>query len=102
MTINEALIKSEYGMTYTDEEHDQIIEWLKELKAIRTWKADIIDNFCKHDASSFEELIAKGYNKAIDDFANYVKVEILPMFETEEVHDVAMKTINEIAEELKS
>ena len=62
MTINEALIKSEYGMTYTDEEHDQIIEWLKELKAIRTWKADIIDNFCKYDASSFEELIIKKVN----------------------------------------
>ena len=57
-----------------------------------------VDKLLAHKTPQYKQ----GYNTAIDDFANYVKVEILPMFETEEVHDVAMKTINEIAEELKS
>ena len=40
-------------------------------------------------------------NKAIDCFANYVKVEILPMLHTEEEHDIAMKTVDAIVGELK-
>ena len=40
-------------------------------------------------------------HKAIDYFANYVKVEILPMLQTEEEHDIAMKTVDSIVGELK-
>lgn len=40
-------------------------------------------------------------HKAIDYFANYVKVEILPMLQTEEEHDIAMKTVDAIVGELK-
>lgn len=50
------------------EEHDQIAEWLEELKFLKQWKSDIMDSFCKYDVSSFEELIANARNKAIDDF----------------------------------
>ena len=50
------------------EEHDQLAEWLEELKFLKQWKSDIMDSFCKYDVSSFEELIANARNKAIDDF----------------------------------
>ena len=50
------------------EEHDQLAEWLEELKFLKQWKSDIIDSFCKYDASSFEELVTNARNKAIDDY----------------------------------
>lgn len=51
-------------------EHDQLAEWLEELKFLKQWKSGIMDSFCKYDASSFEELIANARNKAIDDYMN--------------------------------
>ena len=50
------------------EEHDQLAEWLEELKFLKQWKSDIMEEFCRYDVSSFEELIANARNKAIDDF----------------------------------
>lgn len=41
---------------------------LEDYKHIKQWKSDIMDEFCKHDVSSFEELITNARNKAIDDF----------------------------------
>ena len=35
------------------EEHEQLAEWLEELKFIKRWKLDIMDSFCKYDVSSF-------------------------------------------------
>ena len=52
------------------EYHDQLAEWLEELKFLKQWKSDIMDNFCKYDASSFEELVTNARNKAIDDYMN--------------------------------
>ena len=52
------------------EEHEQLAEWLEELKFIRQWKSDVMDGFCKYDASSFEELVTNARNKAIDDYMN--------------------------------
>ena len=54
------------------EEHDQIAEWLEELKFLKQWKSDIMDSFCKYDVSSFEELVTNTRNKAIDDFVKEV------------------------------
>ena len=54
------------------EEHDQLAEWLEELKFLKQWKSDIMDSFCKYDASSCEELIANARNKAIDDFVKEI------------------------------
>ena len=54
------------------EEHDQLAEWLEELKFLKQWKSDIMDSFCKYDVSSFEELIANARNKAIDNFVKEV------------------------------
>ena len=41
---------------------------MEELKFLKQWKSDIIDSFCKYDASSFEELVTNARNKAIDDY----------------------------------
>lgn len=35
MTIEEALKNCEYGSTFTDQEYDQLAEWLEELKIYR-------------------------------------------------------------------
>lgn len=55
------------------EEHDQLAEWLEELKFLKQWKSDIMDSFCEYDVSSFEELITNARNKAIDDFVKEYK-----------------------------
>ena len=55
------------------EEHDQLADWLEELKFLRQWKSDIIDSFCKYDVNSFEELVTNTRNKAIDDFVKEYK-----------------------------
>ena len=54
------------------EEHDQLAEWLEELKFLRQWKSDIMDSFCKYDVNSFEELVTNARNKAIDDFVKEI------------------------------
>ena len=55
------------------EEHDQIAEWLEDYKHIKQWKSDIMEEFCKYDVSSFEELVTNTRNKAIDDFVTKYK-----------------------------
>ena len=52
--------------------HERLAEWLEELKFIRQWKSDIMDEFCKYDVSSFEELVTNTRNKAIDDFVKKI------------------------------
>ena len=54
------------------EEHEQLAEWLEELKFIRQWKSDVMDDFCRYDVSSFEELVTNVRNKAIDDFVKEI------------------------------
>ena len=53
--------------------HERLAEWLEELKFIRQWKSDIMDEFCKYDVSSFEELVTNARNKAINDFVTKYK-----------------------------
>ena len=67
---------------------------LEDYKHIKQWKSDIMDDFCKYDVSSFEELVANARNKAIDDFAEKMKYE----YGSNEIHE----TIDEIAEQLKA
>ena len=74
------------------EEHDQLAEWLEELKFLKQWKSDIIDGFCKYDVSSFEELVTNARNKAIDDLVKEFKRKT-PMENC---------LIDEIAEQLKA
>ena len=97
--------------------HGQIAEWLEDYKYIKQWKSDIMDSFCKYDASSFEELVANARNKAIDDFANgiseYLGVENATKYGNKNVeqqrisYDTLMKyeiadAIEDVAEELKA
>ena len=49
-------------------EHEQRAEWLEELKFLRQWKSDVMDEFCKYDCNSVEEAWHYGYNKAIEEY----------------------------------
>ena len=53
--------------------HGQIAECLEDYKHIKQWKSDVVEEFCKYDVSSFEELVANARNKAIDDFVKEFK-----------------------------
>ena len=69
-------------------------EWLKELKALRTWKNDVMEDFCKVDCSSVGEVYQcggrRGYNKAIDDFLERVKeVYAFTILEEEQIDEIA-------------
>ena len=75
--------------------HERIAEWLEELKFIRQWKSDVMDDFCRYDVSSFEELVANARNKAIDDFVKDVKDLIV------DLSVIRFKHIDELAEQLK-
>ena len=55
------------------EEHDQIAEWLEELKFLKQWKSDVMDNFCKYDCNSIEEVYKSGYKKALFDIKAKMK-----------------------------
>ena len=92
MTIEEALIKSEFGMTYTDEEHDQIIKWLEEL---RHYQLGDCMNDCEHYENCSNYIYSKGYNKAIDDF-------ILKIQYNSSIADFMKDYLKEIAEQLQS
>ena len=65
-------------------EHEQLAEWLEELKFLRQWKSDIMDSFCKYDVNSFEELVTNTRNKAIDDFAKWLENKKYLMKEIQE------------------
>ena len=75
MTIDEAIaFERKLADYYKDnhlkneaKEHEQLAEWLEELKFLRQWKSDVMDEFCKYDCNSVEEAWHYGYNKAIDD-----------------------------------
>ena len=45
---------------------------LEDYKHIKQWKSDIMDEFCKYDVSSFEELVTNVRNKTIDDFVKEI------------------------------
>ena len=75
--------------------HERLAEWLEELKFIRQWKSDVMDDFCRYDVSSFEELVANARNKAIDDFVKDVKDLIV------DLSVIRFKHIDELAEQLK-
>ena len=85
--------------------HEQLAEWLEELKFIKQWKSDVMEEFCKYDVSSFEELVTNARNKAIDDFMK----ELCKMYVESEnngnyrFYAVEIKqTIANLAEQLKA
>ena len=60
-----------------EKEHEQLAEWLEDYKRVKKWKDEIMEEFCRYDASSIEELMQRARNKAIDDFVNACKEDIL-------------------------
>ena len=54
------------------EDNEQVAEWLEDYKHIKQWKSDIMEEFCRYDVSSFEELVTNARNKAIDDFVKEI------------------------------
>lgn len=53
-------------------EHEQLAEWLEVLKFLRQWKSDVTESLCKYDCNSVEEVAHNAYNRAIDDFKEYL------------------------------
>ena len=87
------------------EEHDQLAEWLEELKLLKQWKSDIMDSFCKYDVSSFEELVTNTRNKAIDDFVKEICKMIVQSENNGNYRFYAVEikqAIAELAEQLKA
>ena len=86
------------------EEHEQLAEWLEELKFIRQWKSDVMDEFCKYDVNSFEELATNARNNAIDDFVKEVCKMIVQSENNGNYRFYAVEikqTIADLAEQLK-
>ena len=73
------------------EEHEQLAEWLEELKAIKDGSIPII-----HGKAELELHDKEIYNKAIDDFVESVKNLIA------DSSVIRFKDIDEIAEQLKA
>ena len=46
---------------------------LEDYKHIRQWKSDIMDEFCKYDCNSIEEVYKRGYGKALFDIKAKMK-----------------------------
>ena len=113
MTLDEAIAKYK-EITNTDanrpihcmhscekcvQESGHLAEWLEDYKHIKQWKSDVMDDFCRYDVSSFEELVANARNKAIDDFVRLANT--MPTVE-EEDGEIRPMWLEEIAEQLKA
>lgn len=102
MTIDEAIehCKNIKSCDECEKEHQQLAEWLEELKELRKEK-DKFDRNIKF----FNEINVKsyevGYNKAIDDFAISIK-EYLNKFEVKNLDTcVLLDLMNRKAKKLK-
>ena len=102
MTIDEAIIHAREvaSRKFDDrvhcircaEEHEQLAEWLEELKAYR--EIGTVEE-CKESVLDIE----KAYNKAIDDFVKFAKT--MPTVE-EEDGEIRPMWLEEMAEKLKA
>lgn len=77
------------------EEHEQLAEWLEELKALRNG----LNIKCDSLNEALEKGKKMGYNKAIDDFVKRMKIEY-PIAENDlfTINDTLHININKIAE----
>lgn len=79
-------------------DHEQLSKWLEDYRCIKQWKSDIMDDFCRYDISSFEELVTNARNKAIDDFVNRIdSIGYVPVC----ADCLSKRQIREIADQLK-
>ena len=96
MTIDEEIVfERKLADYYKDnnlkneaKEHEQLAEWLEELKLLRQWKSDVMDEFCKYDCNSVEEAWHYGYNKAIEEYNSIKELDLsIPQHFTKEQSD---------------
>ena len=68
MTIDEALKNCEYASTFTDQEYDQLAEWLEDYKKLKhETEQDIYERAYKEGQDKgLSDGRFVGYNKAID------------------------------------
>ena len=76
------------------EEHEQLADWLEELKAYKqnTDICPMCDTYCSYLAEEFEN----GYNKAIDDFVEKLKQDVMAI-----TFGLRICDIDRIAEQLR-
>ena len=76
------------------EEYEQLAEWLEELKEYKknSNTCPMCDTYCSYIAEEFEN----GYNKAIDDFAQKLKQDVITI-----TFGLRICDIDRIAEQLK-
>ena len=86
MTLDDAMIKCYNGTPLSIDEEEQILKWLLELKTYKEKPDGYLANECE----------LAGYNKAIDDFVNACKEDILCM-----TFGLHQNGIERIAEQLK-
>lgn len=98
MTIDEALKKCEYGLTFTDQEYDQLAEWLEELQMYKSLAPrELVSQKQRNDRNAeYHKGFNDGYNKAIDDFVEKAIEEQIQYDCPLDKHD-----IEKIAEQLK-
>ena len=76
----------------------EIKQALEELKAIKQWKSDVMEGFCKYDASSFEEIVVNARAKAIDEFVERLKEKYGCLGYIDEIK---FEEVDKIAEQMK-
>ena len=76
------------------EEHEQLAEWLEELKKYKKNSniCPMCDTYCSYLAEEFEN----GYNKALDDFVEKLKQDVMAI-----TFGLRICDIDRIAEQLK-
>ena len=77
----------------------EIKQALEELRAIKQWKSDVMEGFCKYDASSFEEIVVNARAKAIDEFAERLKEKYGCLGYIDEIK---FEEVDKIAEQMKA
>lgn len=82
---------------------------LEDYKYVKQWKSDVMDDFCKYDCNSLEEVYKSGYEKALFDIKAKMKEINHATKPVEGVIEngwgtrfVDLAYINKIAEQLKT
>ena len=91
------------GAFYSDEEHEQLSEWLEELKAIKEMDLSIPQHFTKEQSDWIKAYCIRknieSYNKGIDDFVKFANT--MPTVERED-GEIRPMWLEEMAEQLKA
>ena len=100
MTIDEALKNCEYGSTFTDQEYDQLAEWLEELQMYKSLAPrELVSQKQRNDRNAeYHKGFNDGYNKAIDKFIDALEYD----FGTDDEVVIEMYDLRETAKQLKA